>query len=50
MSLAVMMVLEILPSLVLSFVVDRIWQVRRDELDRLRFKAVARIPRLESPT
>ena len=44
-----MMVFEILPSLVLSFVVGRIWQVRRDELDRRRFKGVARIPRLQKP-
>jgi hypothetical protein len=48
MSLAVMMVFEILPALALGFVVGRLWQVRRDELDRSRFKGVARIPRLQS--
>jgi hypothetical protein len=50
MSLAVMMVFEILPALALGFVVGRFWQVRRDELDRLIFKGVARIRRLQSPT
>jgi hypothetical protein len=48
----VVMVFEILPALALGFVVGRIWQVRRDELDRRRFKVspVARIPRLQSLT
>ena len=50
MSLAVKMVFEILPALALGFVVGRFWQVRRDELDRRKFKDVARIPRLQSPT
>ena len=40
MSLAVMMVFEILPALALGFVVGRFWQVRRDELDRRIFKGV----------
>ena len=46
----VVMVFEILPAL--GFVVGRIWQVRRDELDRRRFKVspVAGIPRLQSLT
>jgi hypothetical protein len=48
----VVIVFEILPALALGFVVGRIWQVRRDELDRRRFKMspVARIPRLQSLT
>ena len=50
MSLAVMMVFEILPALALGFAVGRFWQVRRDELDRRIFKGVARIRRLQSPT
>jgi len=50
MSLAVMMVFEILPALALGFVVGRFWQVRRDELDRRRFKGVAHIPCVQSPT
>jgi hypothetical protein len=51
MSLAVMMAFEILAALVLGFVVGRIWQLRRDELDRRNFKVppVARIPHLQSP-
>jgi hypothetical protein len=43
------MVFEILPALALGFVLGRIWQIRRDELDRRRFKGVARIPCLQSP-
>ena len=50
MSLAVMMVFEIVPALALGFVVGRFWQVRRDELDGRRFKGVARIPCVQSPT
>jgi hypothetical protein len=38
MSLAVMMAFEILAALVLGFVIGRIWQLRRDELDRRNFK------------
>jgi hypothetical protein len=49
MSLAVMMVFEILPALALGFVVGRFWQVRGDELDRRIFKGVAHIRRLQSP-
>ena len=49
MSLAVMMVFEILPALALGFAVGRFWQVRCDELDRRIFKGVARIRRLQSP-
>ena len=37
-------------ALALGFVVGRLWQVRRDELDRRIFKGVARIRRLQSPT
>ncbi len=50
MSLAVIMVFEILPALALGFVVGRFWQVRHDELDRRIFKSVVRIWRLQSPT
>ena len=51
MSLAVVMAFEILAALALGFVIGRIWQLRRDELDRRNFKMphVARIPRLQSP-
>ena len=51
MSLAVVMAFEILAALALGFVIGRIWQIRRDELDRRNFKVppVARIPRLQSP-
>jgi hypothetical protein len=48
MSLAVKF--RISPALALGFVLGRFWQIRRDELDRRRFKDVARIPRLQSPT
>jgi hypothetical protein len=50
MSVAAMMVFEILPALALGFVVGRFWQVRRDELDCRRLKGVASISRLQSPT
>ena len=45
------MLFEILPALALGFVMGRIWQIRRDELDRRNFKVppVARIPRLQNP-
>jgi hypothetical protein len=49
MSLAVMMVFEILPALALGFAVGGFWRVRREELDRRIFKGVARIRRLQSP-
>jgi len=51
MSLAMVMAFEILAALALGFVIGRIWQIRRDELDRRNFKVppVARIPRLQSP-
>jgi hypothetical protein len=50
MSLAVVMAFEILAALALGFAIGRIWQIRRDELDRRNFKVppVARIPRLQS--
>ncbi len=51
MSLAVVTAFEILAALALGFVIGRIWQIRRDELDSRNFKVppVARIPRLQSP-
>ena len=49
MSLAVMMVFEILPALALGFVVGRFWQVRRDELDRRIFKGVALFGAFKAP-
>ncbi len=50
MSLAMVMALEILAALALGFVIGRIWQIRRDELDRRNFKVppVARIPRRQN--
>ena len=41
---------RISPALALGFILGLFWQIRRDELDRRRFKNVARIPRLQSPT
>jgi hypothetical protein len=42
MSLAVVMAFEILAALALGFVIGRIWQLRRDELDRRNFKVPPR--------
>jgi hypothetical protein len=51
MSLAVVIAFEILAALAVGFVIGRIWQIRRDELDRRNLKVppVARITRLQSP-
>jgi hypothetical protein len=50
MSVIAVTVLQILAPLAFGFIVGRIWQIRRDELDRRNCKvpAVARIPRLDS--
>jgi hypothetical protein len=50
MSLVVVTVLEILAALVVGFVIGRIWQIRRDELDRGNCKVppASRLPRLHS--
>jgi hypothetical protein len=52
MSSAVLMAFEILAALALGFVIGRIWQIRRDELDRRNFKVppVERIPSPSKPT
>jgi hypothetical protein len=51
MSLAVVIAFEILAALAVGFVIGRIWQIRRDELDRRNLKVppVARVTRLQSP-
>ena len=51
MTLAVVIAFEILAALAVGFVIGRIWQIRRDELDRryLKVPPVARITRLQSP-
>jgi hypothetical protein len=43
-------VLEILAPFAFGFIVGRIWQIRRDELDRRNYKVppVVRVPRLQS--
>ena len=48
MSLVAVTVLEILVALALGFVIGRIWQIRRDELDRRKLPPVSRVPRLNS--
>jgi hypothetical protein len=48
MSLVAVTVLEILAALALGFVIGRIWQIRRDELDRRKLPPVSRVPRLNS--
>ena len=50
MSLAVLMAFEILAALALGFVIGRIWQIRRDELDRRNCKVppVSRVPRFNN--
>jgi hypothetical protein len=49
MSLVAVTVFEILAALAFGFVIGRIWQIRRDELDRRNCKVppVSRIPRRE---
>jgi hypothetical protein len=49
MSLVAVTIIQILAALALGFVIGRIWQMRRDELDRRNCKVppVARIPRLQ---
>jgi hypothetical protein len=46
----VVIAFEILVALAVGFVIGRIWQIRRDELDGRNFKVppVARIPSLQS--
>jgi hypothetical protein len=50
MSLVAATVLEILAALALGFVIGRIWQIRRDELDRRNCKVppVSRVPRFNN--
>jgi hypothetical protein len=50
MSLVAVTVLEIWAAFALGFVIGRIWQIRRDELDRRNCKVppISRIPRLHS--
>jgi len=50
MSLVAVTVLGILVALALGFVIGRIWQIRRDELDIRNGKVppVSRVPRLHS--
>jgi hypothetical protein len=50
MGIVALIVIQIVAPLAFGFIIGRIWQIRRDELDRRNCKApaVARIPRLDS--
>jgi hypothetical protein len=50
MTLTIVMVFEILAALVLGFVIGRIWQIRRDEIERRSSFTLPTVARIPHPT